>query len=69
MFAVVEDFESIEDLDMASTCLTHTETKAIAEKVAKESKQLGFDFRFERYDYRVVEFKGECPNCGRTFEF
>lgn len=71
MFAIVEAYEAVgsEEDDSSSTCLTHTERKDAAEQILKESKQLSFDFRVERYGYHLVEFKGECPNCGRSFEF
>jgi hypothetical protein len=70
MFAVVEAYQSLTDVDdESSNCLTHVETRAAAERVVKEQKQISFDLAVETYAYFVVEFKGECPNCGRNFEF
>lgn len=71
MFAVVEYFDGVgaENDDSSATCLTHTEKLDAAQKAKKEGQQLSFDFRTERFDYDIIEFKGECPNCGRNFEF
>jgi len=71
MFAIIEAYEAIgaDNDDSSSTCLTHTENRESAEKVFNEARQLGFDFRIERYAYFLEEFQGECPNCGRSFEF
>jgi len=70
MLAVVEDYKSIVDQeDKASTCLSHVQHRGAADQVLKEAARLSFDFRIENYNYRLVEFKEECPNCGRSFEF
>jgi hypothetical protein len=70
MFAVVEGYESLtDDEDASSNCITHVETKQAASQAAYEASQIDFDFATESYGYHIIEFNGECPNCGRNFEF
>lgn len=70
MFAVVESYKSKQNgEDEASTCLTHVETREAGIQSLREQIQIDFDLATEIYSYRLIEFKGECPNCGRNFEF
>ena len=70
MFAVLEDYKSIQDEDdKASTCLAHTERKDAAQQELNLAKQLDFELAIEIYNYRLIEFNGVCPNCGRNFGF